>query len=269
MRILVAIVFALTCPLWSYGAAPSVVGSPSNAAYNGSGGSTTTSLTVPTNLSGDLLIVSTFGIEAGTTSLPGGWTAFENEFYDFPADSNYTVRLWWKISNGSEGASITVTHNAFSLLRANMIVVRGAADPAVRAIVSDVAFDETADVNNPSPSLTVAYDESLVIRLVGERQGTCSFTPPAGYTEIYDDGAGAFGSVTIATATANTGATGVKTFTNSLGWPNSFVLPAFALAPPSAASPKSVAKILLQLSDARLRRQSKHFATYGVYALTP
>jgi hypothetical protein len=30
-----------------------------------------------------------------------------------------------------------------------------------------------------------------------------------------------------------------------------------------------VAKILLQLSDARLRRQSKHFATYGVYALTP
>lgn len=30
-----------------------------------------------------------------------------------------------------------------------------------------------------------------------------------------------------------------------------------------------VAKILLQLSDARLRKQSKHFDTYGVYALTP
>lgn len=138
--------------------APSVVGSPSNAAYAGSSGSTTNSLNVPTNITGDLLIVSTFGIEVGTTSLPGGWTAFENEFYDFPSDSNYTVRLWWKISSGSEGASINVTHNAFRLLRANMIVVRGAADPADRAIVSDVAFDETADVNNPSPSLAVAYD---------------------------------------------------------------------------------------------------------------
>jgi hypothetical protein len=31
----------------------------------------------------------------------------------------------------------------------------------------------------------------------------------------------------------------------------------------------AVAKILLQLSDARLRKQSKHFDTYGVYALSP
>ncbi len=31
----------------------------------------------------------------------------------------------------------------------------------------------------------------------------------------------------------------------------------------------AVVKILLQLSDARLRRQTKHFDTYGVYALAP
>lgn len=37
----------------------------------------------------------------------------------------------------------------------------------------------------------------------------------------------------------------------------------------AAASSSAVAKILLQLSDARLRRQSKHFATYGVYSLSP
>lgn len=35
------------------------------------------------------------------------------------------------------------------------------------------------------------------------------------------------------------------------------------------ATSSAVAKILLQFSDARLRKQSKHFDTYGVYALTP
>lgn len=35
------------------------------------------------------------------------------------------------------------------------------------------------------------------------------------------------------------------------------------------SSSSAVVKILLQLSDARLRRQSQHFATYGVYALAP
>ncbi len=40
-------------------------------------------------------------------------------------------------------------------------------------------------------------------------------------------------------------------------------------AMPYAAANKPVAKILLQLSNARLRKQTKHFDTYGVYALTP
>lgn len=214
--------------------APTIIGTPSNSTFAGSGSGTTTALSIPSNVANDILLIIYYGVESGTTSVPGGWTEIMNEFYDFPADSNYTVRAWYKVSNGSEGSSINLTHNAFTLLNAVMLVIRGAENPATTPIVDAVAFDETEDVNNPSPSLTVTDDDSLIIRLVGQRFTSITYTPPAGHTEIFEVSDGAWGSTAIAVTEADTGATGTATFVNSLGWPSSFVLPAFALAPTAA-----------------------------------
>lgn len=213
-------------------ASPTVIGTPSGVAYDGGGGSSSTNLSVPTNAADDLLVVIVNGISSISMPTLSGWTNFLDKDYVFTGDSSiqYGVECWYRISNGSEPGSYALTHNAFAPFKANMIVVRGAADPGDIAIVADAAPDEVVDANHPAPSVTVTDDESLIIRSVCQRLTGLTYTPPAGHAEIYDNGA-TWGSVALATTTADAGASGTGTFVDDAGWPASFMLATIAIAP--------------------------------------
>lgn len=213
-------------------AAPTVIGTPSSAAYDAGGGSSSTNLSVPTNAADDLLVVIVNGISSIGMPTLSGWTKFLDEDYVFTGDSSiqYGCEAWYRISNGSEPGSYSLSHNAFAPFKANMLVVRGAADPSDIAIVADAAPDEVVDANHPAPSVTVTNDESLIIRSVCQRLTGLTYTPPGGHSEIYDNGA-TWGSVSLATTTANAGASGTGTFVDDAGWPASFMLATIAIAP--------------------------------------
>lgn len=240
MRYILAVILCLVIS-FAQAAAPTVVGTVNGMSYNGGGGSATNDISVPTNIAGDLLVIVVNGRDGGAggiTTPPTGYTEFLTDDHTFAGDSGvkYFSQCFWKVSGGSEGSTVTLTSSAFTPYKAQMMVVRGAAVPTDIAIVAGFDFDATADTDNISPSITVTHNESLVVRAVMERQGACTFTPPSGYTEVYDDNA-TYGSATIAVDEANAGATGTATFVNSAGWPASFVLPAFALAPAAADLP--------------------------------
>lgn len=213
-------------------AAPSVIGTPSGVAYDGGGGSSSTNLSVPTNAADDLLVVVVNGISSISMPTLSGWTKFLDEDYVFTGDSSiqYGVEAWYRISNGSEPGNYALSHNAFTPFKAQMVVVRGAADPGDIAIVADAAPDEVVDANHPAPSVTVTNDESLIIRSVCQRLTGITYTPPGSHSEIYDNGA-TWGSVALATTTANAGASGTGTFVDDAGWPASFMLATIAIAP--------------------------------------
>jgi hypothetical protein len=217
-------------------AAPVVIGSVSGISYAGGGITGVNYIGVPTNISGDLLLLVTngVGVPEYSTIAPSGWTECLSGYYAFSGDSTYFSRGYWKISNGSEPTGYGITSNSYATYKAQMLAIRGAANPATRPIVTGFGIDEIPNTDVISPSITVNYNESLIVRVVNERQSACTFTPPSGYNEIYDNNS-TWGSATIAVSTGNTGVNGPVTFISSVGWPASYVLPVFALAPAAEA----------------------------------
>lgn len=207
-------------------AAPTT-GTPTVAVLASSSSPQTLTVNVPTHSAGDLLIAVAYNSSSHELTPPSGWI----EFYEqtVTVTVSFTVRAWYRIASGSEPASYDWGLPAFCAAKCAIVPISGAADPAANSIEAEYATDATGGTVT-SPSITPSDNDSLVLRVAIGAQSSGSFTPPAGHTEILDDGTTA-ASMAIVTITANASATGTADFGQSPSWHSQFICVALAIAP--------------------------------------
>ena len=182
-------------------------------------------VSVPTHNAGDLLI-AILGSDAARTidSAPAGWTLLASE----TAAGSATNYIYWKIAGASEPASYTWSWNQDGDRVVGMLVISGAADPAVNAIESATAGDGGSGGTTTSPAVTPSDADSLVIRTVVSRRNS-TLTPPAGETLLTTLNTAVLFSASYFTHGATS--TGTNDWTYTPTWHDDWAHVVFAVAP--------------------------------------
>lgn len=165
----------------------------SGSVYNAYGSGTNISVTLPTDIvAGDLLVVFNAPDNNFTTTFPAGWT----KFTDISGGSN-ALTTGWRICDGTEGASITITLSSATQGRYIVAKIKGAATTGT-PIENGVGVATTSSSGNP-PSLTASWGalNNLWIAASALDTSATMTTWPTGYTQNRLDGQG-FGSASVA-----------------------------------------------------------------------
>lgn len=171
--------------------------SPVDAARVGTnitGASDPWSVTLPSHSAGDLLVV--YGRTGGsaTFNLPSGWSWVVQNNSSDAADDNVSVIC--KLSDGTEGTSLSWDLSGTAKGAAIAWRITGAANPASRAPEVQVAtFTTTANTANPpSISPTGGSKDYLFLALAGEDQESITFSvAPTNYTNLTNANSGTSG----------------------------------------------------------------------------
>lgn len=214
------------------------VGTPTFAVASNIGPGTL-SVDAPTHAEGDLLIAIGKAGEANNNrkfTAPSGWVTLIDS-YSTDLTSNATLLVAYKVASASEPSSYDFGVG-FANTNGKLVIVpvSGAADPDDIAIVT-ASVTANAGGTMASPTITPTQADSLILRAVCGSYASGSCTPPAGYTEIFDNGSTTT-SIAIAYATHGASATGTADFTQSPGWHSNFWLPVLAIAPAAAPTNK-------------------------------
>ena len=173
------------------------------ATYDGSTSTTTHAVTLPGGIAaGDILVMCVrTPTTIGSFTWPAGWTKLDTAGDRGIDASDDFQQIAWRIADGSEGATVTVTLNVAARLAALTYRITG----GTRATLSAIASGTSANPN--SPAHTVVPPNDVLWLSVGGIEGARTITTaPSGYAN--------------ATIIANTGTTGTgqcSVFGASLG----------------------------------------------------
>lgn len=193
---------------------PVVASSPTLASSIGDAFAATTSqsLPLPTGVtSGDLLVVGVSTTGDATITMPGGWTLIR-DVTTGTTNAHTRLATWQKIAGASEGApTLTITPSA--IVGYCMARITGA-DSANPVDVSSQVTGTGGSVTFTGVTTTVA--NTRLLAPYAFQIGTASASSvPTGFTNIYDNGAGAVAMNVSHKAQAAAGATGGLTATIS------------------------------------------------------
>ena len=142
---------------------------------------TTSPVNLPTGIvSGNLLLVFVRAAAAGAVGWPAGWTEL---FEDASDASDDVTALAWRKADGTEGATIDVTHGSAKLAALSWRIT-GAEDPAIQAPqFSTVATGTSTAPDSSSLSPTGGAKDYLWLALAAY-EGEQSLTPtyPTNYS---------------------------------------------------------------------------------------
>jgi hypothetical protein len=184
---------------WTFGA--KTVGPRSSAA-------TSASIPLPTNSAGDLLffVFTTLDVsntnDPGNPTLPGGWTTIDSTNLpgNFSADCHVTVA--YKVSNGAEGASISVS---WSLSQPFDFLMQTITPPPGKSAVFDTYAANSSpgrEISHGSPTLSglvTAQDLLLDVWVDAGGQNPYSLDPLMTLVYLENQGAGNTGNITVGT----------------------------------------------------------------------
>ena len=157
---------------------------------------TSTVIDLPSSiLSGDLLIAFVAHHNRRASSWPTGWTEIADDFASGTIDDG-AASIAWRLANGSEGSTVTVTSEDDTYSSAGVIQIRGAdtVTPNIE-IATKVYSTGTTSHNTPSitPSWGTASGSSLFITLAlgtfasgtsNTVDDVTSCTPDSNYTNL-------------------------------------------------------------------------------------
>jgi hypothetical protein len=133
---------------------------------------------VPVGNVGDLLLVGVSRATARTVTMPGGWTLRED-----PLAATFTVALYSRVADGSEGATIDVSLDQSAVFSVILARLRG-----VGAFDVDGSASDAGTTTSPAaPSIATSGPNRVLIGLWGVNGGR-TITPPASMTQIAHQG---------------------------------------------------------------------------------
>lgn len=193
-------------------AAPTIVNSVTG--FSGSI-STTRTVTLPTNIADDYIFVALMDDPVSQTfTIPGGWT----RLYDtVDVVSAATFILFYKKSNGSEGASINVTVGTTEEASWIAFSVRGAhaSSPIHAQGTNATGTGGTATI----PAITTSIIDTLVIGVIATDDVTTTHGATTDYTQLAESANDTSVSVWYKTqATAATISANTSTLTDNEQW---------------------------------------------------
>lgn len=178
---------------------------------------------------GDLLIASLQASSGSAFNTPAGWVAGP-----IIASGSYSDTLFYRIADGSEGASVTFTATSSRTGQAFISRVSGT-DPVNYIDGFSQTANSSSDATNPSvlPSITTTRDDCLLLTTIAlSSSGGRDFTGPG--TRVVNDNTIANQAEQWVENLGAAGATGTRSFTA----PVTNIVRVFnmlAIAPPSAA----------------------------------
>lgn len=211
------------------------------AATNTQTGGTSISATLPGSIAtGDLLRINISTVFSVTVTTPSGWTSIANVEDGY---SSNRVVAFYRVADGSEGASVTVSLStacdATSI--AWRVTGQNTSTPINVSATNSATSGSTTAIT--APTVTTTVDGCMIERIASTRQST-GITNPASHTDI--------GTATTGTGSTNdtqrvcyamqttAGATGTAAFVGS-GVGREWASMTIAIAP--AAGGGGVAKI--------------------------
>lgn len=127
-------------------------------------------------VSGDFLLVYLANTGASTTTAPSGWTSLVN--------SGSNGSIWWKKSDGTEGASQTFGYNPGRSFSAAALRITGWDQASTPAFAdTPVSASTTFDPPNVAPSWGSADNLFLASAICGASGRTAS-TAPTNYSSV-------------------------------------------------------------------------------------
>lgn len=129
----------------------------------------------------------------GVMTPPAGWRTFPTVLLDMQGigGAGERIRCWWKVADGTEGTTISVTKSTSSADTIKMFlweISGGTWDPDAAIVADAIGVSEVA-VNPAIPSSSIAVGaglEAVIVVAAGEHSVTTG-TPSAGVTEYYDE----------------------------------------------------------------------------------
>jgi hypothetical protein len=176
-------IFSVTSGSNPYG----LVGDGGVTQYHGNG---TFSLSVnyPSGIKpNDILIIhSLLKAQSGdeTLTVPPGWSLL----YEF-LEAAYLHNAIWKRATGSESGSVSVTSNTpgtGSDVRQQIMTAWGGCVTTGTPFTTPQHVSATSGTTVTAGSVTTTAANQIVLNLLGTVNGDSTWTPPAGYTEVYD-----------------------------------------------------------------------------------
>lgn len=176
---------------------PAFVGSSAVA----SGLSTTLVISVPTHVSGDLLLAFMIGsFSGGSNWTQANWT----ELYD--RSGNGGPAVFYKVAGASEPSTYTFTQTNNNTYSGAIAVFRNAQID----VVGTAALDTDPLV---APSINVSENNSILIGFYGANSASRTPSTPTGMSNIIMDNNASSPSFAVFTETVNIGATGTRSST--------------------------------------------------------
>lgn len=135
----------------------------------------------------DILIIHSLlqaqsGVE--TLTVPPGWSLL----YEY-LDSAYLHNAIWKRATGSESGSVSVTSNTPGTgvdVRQQIMTAWGGCVTTGTPFTTPQHVSATSGTTVTAGSVTTTAANQIVINFCGVREQLGTWTPPSGYTEVYD-----------------------------------------------------------------------------------
>src|SRR5574337_187068 len=137
---------------------------------------------------GDLLIAKLgYGVTSNTLTWPAGWNAITNGAVEETTGGTEGIEVRYRLADGTEGASITVTSSAQCRSESQSYRITGAADPGTQAPEAANAIGTNSSADSPSLTPTGGAKDYLWLSFVSaSRQATANdFTgAPTNYSNL-------------------------------------------------------------------------------------
>lgn len=235
---------------------------------------TVASISLPTGYaSGDLLLVLLNIQGPATATTPSGWTALESNV----VNSSGTLSLYWRISDGTEGSSLSVTLSAATYYNCISLAYSGTDTTSpinASAINADTTQIASGGGSTSNPGVTTTVANAMLVHTVSINDSvttaqSVTFTPPSGFTSEVTSPAQEYVTQQNASqmAQASAGATGAITSSYSISRASYYTTVLLALSPPASASGTGAATTTAPTAAATGTNTST--ATIGGTAPTP
>lgn len=178
---------------------------------------------------GDLLIAHVIVAFATDVTNPTGWTRELGA--EAPGGDGF-MGVFSRIADGTEGAEVNFVTGSGNASVAAVLRISG--HHASNFMNAKDLQNNGSSTSHPTPSIDTTVDDTLLLGFVHLDEVASSFTPPSGFTELYDqDNTSGFRPITSTGANStqdSAGSTGVHTFTSAIGRPSQTALIAIAPA---------------------------------------
>lgn len=209
-----------------------------SASSLGSANTTGPSVGVPSGHQADDILILAIGNfrtvgAAATPDTPSGWNSLASNAY---ADTRLRTTFFWRRATSGSESAVTPT-SATSVIWENRMYAWRGVDTGTAIDAAAVLGSVNTTANVPTPAITTATNNALIVFIGEDQIGNAWNTPPAGATERHEFNPAVVFKFVVADKTkATAGTESADVYARTLGAATDARINAFAFREASAAA---------------------------------